>query len=155
MSLALATICSELPRYYKFLQRRERAFTGGSNEDCFLRQWHDGRGALRHGGQRVSRHYYDAHQLMQAPLATEWQNDQALAIDCARHARLFFGSADLALDIAVPGTFTLTPSAAMRAALEKDYDAMAGIVFGEVPRFDAVLDSAERFEQIVNAAAQG
>lgn len=26
-----------------------------------LRQWHDRRGELRHGGQRVSRHYYDVH----------------------------------------------------------------------------------------------
>ena len=117
-----------------------------------LRQWHDRRGELRHGGQRVSRHYYDVHQLMQAPLAALWQNDQVLAIDCARHARLFFGNADLGLDIAVPGTFTLTPSAAMRDALERDYEAMAGMVFGEVPRLSAVLDSAARFEQIVNGA---
>ncbi|MES2536972.1 MAG: nucleotidyl transferase AbiEii/AbiGii toxin family protein [Pseudomonadota bacterium] len=115
-----------------------------------LRQWHDRRGELRHGGQRVSRHYYDIHQLMQAPLATVWQSDHALAIDCARHARLFFGSTDLGLDIAAPGTFTLTPSTAMRDALERDYAAMAGMVFGDVPRFDAVLDSAERFEKIVN-----
>ena len=117
-----------------------------------LRQWHDRRGELRHGGQRVSRHYYDVHQLMQAPLAALWQNDQVLAIDCARHARLFFGNADLGLDIAVPGTFTLTPSAAMRDALERDYEAMAGMVFGVVPRLSAVLDSAERLEQIVNGA---
>lgn len=117
-----------------------------------LSQWHDRRGELRHGGQRVSRHYYDVHQLMQAPLAAVWQSDHALAIDCARHARLFFGSADLGLDIAAPGTFTLTPSAPMRAALERDYEAMAGMVFGEVPRLDVVLDSAERFEQIVNGA---
>jgi hypothetical protein len=118
-----------------------------------LRQWHDRRGELRHGGQRVSRHYYDVHQLMQAPSAAAWQVDHELAIDCAHHARLFFGSADLGLDIAAPGTFTLTPSLAMRAALEKDYEAMAGMVFGNIPPFDAVLRSAERFEQIVNGAA--
>jgi len=118
-----------------------------------LRQWHDRRGELRHGGQRVSRHYYDVHQLMQAPSAAAWQTDHELAIDCAHHAKLFFGSADLGLDIAVPGTFTLTPSPAMREALEKDYVAMAGMVFGDVPPFDAVLRSAEHFEQIVNGAA--
>lgn len=117
-----------------------------------LRQWHDRRGELRHGGQRVSRHYYDVHQLIQSPLAAAWQNDHALAIDCARHARLFFGSADQGLDLAAPGTFTLTPSAAMKAALERDYEAMTGMVFGAVPPLDAVLDSAERFEQIVNGA---
>ena len=115
-----------------------------------LRQWHDRRGELRHGGQRVSRHYYDVHQLMQAISAHEWQADHALAIDCAQHARLFFGSADLGLDTAIPGTFTLTPSPAMRDALARDYAAMSGMVFGEIPGLDAVLASAERFEQIVN-----
>lgn len=34
-----------------------------------LRQWHDRRGEIRHGGQRVTRHYYDIHQLMQAAAA--------------------------------------------------------------------------------------
>ena len=115
-----------------------------------LRQWHDRRGELRHGGQRVSRHYYDVHQLLQAPLAAEWQADHALAIDCAQHARLFFGSADLGLDIAHPGTFTLVPDLAMRDALRRDYAAMTGMVFGNIPQLDAVLDSIGRFEQLAN-----
>lgn len=115
-----------------------------------LRQWHNRRSELRHGGQRVSRHYYDLHQLLKSPLAAAWRNDQALAIDCARHARLFFGSADLGLDIAVAGRFTLTPSPAMRDALERDYRAMAGMVFGEIPGLDVVLDTVRDFEQIVN-----
>jgi hypothetical protein len=42
------------------------------------------------------------------------------------------------------------PSEAMRGALERDYQAMAGMVFGEIPMFDAVLDSTARFERIVN-----
>lgn len=119
-----------------------------------LRQWHDRRRELRHGGQRISRHYYDVHQLMQAPSAAAWQIDHELAIDCAHHARLFFGSADLGLDLAAPGTFTLTPSPAMREALKKDYEAMAGMVFGDIPPLDTVLRSAEHFEQIVNGAAK-
>jgi len=52
----------------------------------------------------------------------------------------------------LPGKFTLTPSPAMREALENDYEAMAGMVFGDIPLLDAILDSAERFEQIVNGA---
>ncbi len=117
-----------------------------------LRQWHDRRGELKHGGQRVSRHYYDVHQLMRTPMAATWQTDYALANDCASHARLFFGSADLGLDTALPGTFTLTPSATMRDALERDYEAMTGMVFGDVPSLDAVLESATHFEQIVNSS---
>ncbi len=115
-----------------------------------LRQWHDRRGELRHGGQRVSRHYYDVHQLMQAPSAATWQRDLELAINCAHHARLFFGSPDLGLDSAIPGRFTLVPDTKMRNALKKDYDAMAGMIFGDIPPFDTVLQSAEHFEQIVN-----
>ncbi len=117
-----------------------------------LRQWHDRRGELRHGGQRVSRHYYDVHQLMQVPLIDEWRANRALANDCAQHARLFFGSTALGLDVAAPGTFTLTPGGAMRDALARDYAAMAGMVFGHIPSFDAVLDSTERFEALINRA---
>ena len=75
--------------------------------------------------------------------------DHTLELDCARHARLFFGSADLGLDTAAPGTFTLKPSSAMRDALAKDYEAMAGMVFGDVPPLDVVLASAERLEAAV------
>ena len=57
---------------------------------------------------------YDVHPLMQATSAHEWQADHALAIDCAQHAQLFFGNADLGLDTAIPGTFTLTPGAEER-----------------------------------------
>lgn len=115
-----------------------------------LRQWHDRRNELRHGGQRISRHYYDIYRLMQAHTASEWQIDHALAIDCAHHARLFFGSVDLGLGTAMPGTFTLTPSSEMHTALARDYAAMAGMVFGEVPPLDAVLASVAWLEQVVN-----
>ena len=38
----------------------------------------------------------------------------------------------------------------MRDALERDYRAMAGMVFGEIPGLDVVLDTVRDFEQIVN-----
>ena len=87
---------------------------------------------------------------MRAPSAHQWQADHALAIDCARHARLFFGSADLGLDTAVPGTFALMPSPPMFDALVKDYEAMAGMVFGAVPPLQEVLASVASFEAMVN-----
>jgi hypothetical protein len=46
------------------------------------------------------------------------------------------------------------PGPAMCEALAKDYAAMAGMVFGEVPQLDAVLANVERFEQIVNGTAK-
>jgi hypothetical protein len=40
----------------------------------------------------------------------------------------------------------------MHEALSRDYEAMAGMVFGEIPALSAVLSSIERFEEIVNSA---
>ena len=115
-----------------------------------LRQWHERRGELRHGGQRISRHYYDVHQLMKSKDAADWLADHALAEDCARHARLFFGSADLGLDVARGGTFTLAPSPAMRDALLRDYEAMSGMVFGGVPPLGDVLATIDAVERAAN-----
>ena len=115
-----------------------------------LRQWHDRRGVLRHGGQRVSRHYYDLHQLMRHERAPQWLENRVLAADCATHARLFFGSADLGLTTAMHGSFMLTPPPAMREALKADYIAMAGMIFGDVPSLDAILETVAKAERDMN-----
>lgn len=117
-----------------------------------LRQWYDRRNELRHEGQRVSRHYYDIHRLAQAGGAQAWQADHGLASDCATHARLFFGSPDLGLDTAAAGTFTLTPDGAMHEALGRDYAAMSGMIFGDIPPLDTVLASVAALQEAINAA---
>jgi hypothetical protein len=116
-----------------------------------LRQWFERKGVLRHEGQRVSRHYYDVHRLAEEAAARGWTQDQGLAVDCVTHARLFFGSPDLGLDTAKTGSFTLMPTDAMREALVKDYQAMAGMIFGRAPELDAVLHSVQELENALNA----
>ena len=76
----------------------------------------------------------------------------AAAVDLLVSAGRVF-SADLGLDAAAPGTFTLTPSAAMRDALARDYEAMAGMVFGDVPRLEDVLESVRQLEEAINVAS--
>ena len=88
-----------------------------------LRRWHDHRGQLRHGGQRVSRHYYDVFRLLSSSIGEVAQANRQLGVDCARHARMFFNSPDFDLDDAVSGRLSLTPSALMRDPLERDYAA--------------------------------
>lgn len=117
-----------------------------------LRQWYERRGVLRQQGQRVSRHYYDLHRLLNDEAAKEWSTDHSMALDCVRHARLFFGSPDLGLESAAPGGFTLMPPTQMREALSRDYTAMAGMVFGEIPSFEAVMATIQALEQTLNAA---
>ncbi len=73
--------------------------------------WFERRGVLRGQGQRVSRHYYDVHRSVQPELGARAVADRALGADCAARARMFFNSPDLGLCTAVPGTFTLEPTA--------------------------------------------
>lgn len=116
-----------------------------------LRAWYDRRGQLRHGGQRVSRHYFDVFRLLQSPLGERAMQDRALRVDCARHARVFFNSPDSDLDGAMAGTFTLVPLPEMYTRLERDYDAMAAMITGVVPPFADVMKAIGLLEQRLNA----
>lgn len=73
-----------------------------------------------------------------------------LAIDCARHAQMFFNSADLDLKSARPGSFALATTPEMIDALRRDYQAMSGMIFGEVPDFTMVINEIGELEQQIN-----
>jgi Nucleotidyl transferase AbiEii toxin, Type IV TA system len=119
-----------------------------------LRQWFEKRGALRGGGQRVSRHYYDVHRLLESATGREAASDLELAADCVRHARMFFTSPDLNLATAIPGSYTLLPNAEMARDLKRDYRAMHGMIFGAPPTFDEILGSVKNLENQLNAPQQ-
>jgi len=110
---------------------------------------------LRGGGQRVSRHYYDIHRLMESPAGNKAMEDRALAADCVQHARMFFYRRELGLETAEPGSFTLSPTDGMIDALRRDYGAMSTMIFGEVPAFEDVLASIRSAEQHLNASRAG
>lgn len=115
-----------------------------------LRRWHDNRGVLRQQGHRVSRHYYDIYKLTRSPVGQQAATDHAMALDCARHALMFFNSADLGLLHARPGSFAIAPTPEMADVLKRDYQAMAGMIFGEVPDFAEVLEATRQLEQAIN-----
>lgn len=74
-----------------------------------LRRWHEIRGELRYDGERVSRHYYDLHCLLNSPVRVTIQ-DRIMSADCVRHAQMFFDRPDLDLDAARPGSFAIKPN---------------------------------------------
>ena len=119
-----------------------------------LRRWFDARQVLRAGGQRVSRHYYDVHQLIAAGTGAAALANPELGRDCVAHARMFFNSRDLDLAHAEPGSFSLMPAEAMIDDLRRDYAAMSGMIFGEIPAFEAVLDSVAKLEHQLNGAVE-
>lgn len=117
-----------------------------------LRCWYERRGQLRQEGQRISRHYYDLHCLLQADMGPTTVADGTLGAECVRHARLFFDRPDFDLASAAAGTFALSPPTEMATALERDYQAMAGMIFGPPPAFEEVLATIRQIEQAINTA---
>lgn len=117
-----------------------------------LRQWFAARGALRGGGQRISRHYYDVYRLLDSDVGRAASSDLTLGVDCVRHARMFFNSPDLNLATAAPGSFTLSPSREMATELARDYAAMAGMIFGKAPTLEEVLGRIAELEARINQA---
>jgi hypothetical protein len=115
-----------------------------------LRRWFERRGELRGGGQRVSRHYYDVSRLLASEAGRKAADDLEMAQDCVRHARMFFNRPDFDLASATPGSFALAPHDKMLDVLRRDYEAMAGMIFGAVPRIDDVLSAISEFEQRLN-----
>lgn len=115
-----------------------------------LRRWYDIRGELRGGGQRISRHYYDLHRLMESEVGARALADPVLGADCVAHARMFFNRPDYDLASAEKPTFALTPHDAMADALVRDYAAMSVMVFGQAPPFDAVMASVAALEVRLN-----
>ena len=76
--------------------------------------------------------------------------DTALGADCVAHARMFFNRPDFDLASAVPGSFALAPHDAMIEQLRVDYRAMQGMIFGDPPDFEAVLDNISSLETRLN-----
>lgn len=116
------------------------------------RQWAESRGEVRGNGHRLSRHYYDCHQLIRSDYGTEALRDLTMGYRCVEHGKVFFARKDHRLDLAQPGTFTLAPSEAMSKALEADYRAMHGMIHGEIPQWRDILESIAFAERVLNSA---
>src|SRR6185437_10176788 len=115
-----------------------------------LRRWWERRGVLKGSGQRVSRHYYDVHCLLASQVGRKATEDAGMAESCLRHARMFFNRTDLDLASAVPGSFALVPQGGMLADLQRDYEAMAGMIFGPVPAVDEIVAAIAQLERCLN-----
>ncbi len=63
---------------------------------------------------------------------------------------MFFNRPDFDLASAVPGTFALVPHRAMIEQMRIDYRAMQGMIFGDPPDFEDVLNSITVLENVLN-----
>ena len=115
-----------------------------------MRSWFERRGEVRQEGQRISRHYYDLHCILQTDCGAGAAQDLDLGADCIAHARTFFHRPDFDLASAEPGSFHLVPKAEMANRLRNDYQNMSAMIFGEIPDFSTILASLENLENSLN-----
>ncbi|MBL4769400.1 MAG: nucleotidyl transferase AbiEii/AbiGii toxin family protein [Rhodobacteraceae bacterium] len=115
-----------------------------------LRNWFDSRGALRQDGQRISRHYYDLHCMLNTDKGKAAVADIELGRDCVAHAKTFFNRPAFNLDSVRQGSFSLVPPEEMAVRLVGDYKNTEVMIFGEAPTFESILNSIAILEEQLN-----
>jgi hypothetical protein len=103
--------------------------------------------------QRLSRHYYDVAMIYKAGRGKDAVEDAALREDVRQHTIKFFNRAWMKLGEAVPGSMRLTPKDELLKALQADYQAMQGMMLGEVPNFKEILAELSALEAQINEQA--
>lgn len=117
------------------------------------RQWFESEGEFKGGGNRLTRHYYDLHQMLQTKVGSDALADRDLGLNVARHAKMFFNRGKFNLDLAIAGKFTIAPTKGMIAPLEADYAQMTPMVFGHAPSFGDVMASIEKLHAALEDGA--
>ena len=100
---------------------------------------------------RYSRHYYDLYRLSESSIRSSALSDLALLKAVVEFKGRFYYSSWARYDLAVPGSFRLSPPDSQLPALERDYRAMRDMFFLEPPSFEAILAGLAELEQEINA----
>lgn len=101
-------------------------------------------------GDRLSRHYYDIHQLLDKGIGDSALVDISLLHDVIEHKRKYFRSAWAKYEEAIPETLQISPNNHLKLLLREDYKQMREMLFGTIPSFDEIIASINDFEKRVN-----
>jgi len=99
---------------------------------------------------RLSRHYYDLHQLSRSPIGDKALADSGMLGSVVRHKRLFFASAWAHYELAVPGTLHLLPTSEQERALRTDYARMQAMIFGQPPKWEDIMTELTALERRIH-----
>ena len=101
---------------------------------------------------RISRHYYDVAMIASTDLGRSALLNTDLLDAVRNHNLVAFRQAWKRFEEAVPGSVRLVPQAELRKVIERDYEAMQGMILGEIPGFGWVLEQIQRAEAAINRA---
>jgi hypothetical protein len=99
---------------------------------------------------RQSRHYYDVARLYEVGIGKTALLEPDLLRAVANHQAAFFRSSWAKYEEAGPGTLRLVPPAHRRPELERDYEMMKEMIFGDPPPFTSILNLLAEIERVAN-----
>ena len=98
----------------------------------------------------ISRHYYDVAMMRDREEGLRAVADHDLLALVRKHKLMLFKKAWEKLEEAKPGRLRIVPQAEILPDLKKDYAAMSGMMFGEAPTFEWIMDELGKLEDAVN-----
>lgn len=104
--------------------------------------------------ERLSRHYYDLFRLSQLPVADRALAQADLLKRVVAHKSFFFAQGWAHYETAQPGSFRLLPGEERLADLQKDYEAMAPMIFGIPPAWDDIVKGLQKLVERINGATE-
>lgn len=100
---------------------------------------------------RYSRHYYDLYRITLSDVKQNALKQFDLLQKVVEFKMKFYPRTWARYPEAKPGTLRLTLPEYRLPALKADYDAMKGMLFGQVPSLDTVMDAIRMLENEINA----
>ena len=100
---------------------------------------------------RYSRHYYDLYKLSESQIRKTALDNLTLLKSVVEFKERFYYSSWAGYDLAVPGSFRLSPHDSQLPALERDYRAMQDMFFREPPAFKTILADLGELERKINS----
>jgi len=98
----------------------------------------------------LSRHYYDVATLYESDFGMDAVKRLDLLKATAKHSELFFYRQAARYDLARPGSLSLVPEGEMLKAVQRDYQSMQEMIFGEAPSFEGILSVLADMEKKIN-----
>lgn len=100
---------------------------------------------------RYSRHYYDLYRMANSSVKQSALDQPDLLKKVVDFKMKFYPRLWAQYPEAKRGTLRLVPPAYRFASLQADYGSMKGMLFGEIPSFDDVMESIRQLETEINA----
>lgn len=99
---------------------------------------------------RMSRHYYDVHRMAKLGILDRALENPGLLDRVAAFKAKFYPQKWARYDLAKLGTLRLTTPPYNLKLLQRDYAAMAGMIYGERPEFEELMAGIAKIEHKLN-----